>query len=117
MLIAALQLLLAAFAAAQYPINGTCPSFDECRDQNVDVLPHEIEGVWFLYASIPFGFEVDFKCTFNNLTWIPGTKDFSIVRTERDVKTNVPRRSIGMLNFTTEGFIHFDYSNCEWQVQ
>lgn len=56
-----------AFASAQFVTNGTCPSFMECRN-SVDMSTSILNGIWYLYASIPYFFQENKKCTYFNCT-------------------------------------------------
>jgi len=111
-LVLVFKLSVLASTFAQYPINGTCPSFDQCRELSPDVSPQKSAGVWYLYASIPYVFQSGFKCTFDNLTLIEGANFYQIIRSERDVKTNEERITNGTLKFTADGLIHLDYTYC-----
>jgi hypothetical protein len=59
-------LVCVTLAAAQFPINGTCPEFT-CKEP-VEMTSEKIQGIWYLAASIPYFFHVDYKCTYINQT-------------------------------------------------
>jgi len=66
-LTAAVLLISLQLVASQYiPINGTCPSFDNCRDHSLNLTAKDFAGIWYLFADIPFFFDEGFKCKYYN---------------------------------------------------
>jgi len=60
--------------ASQYipaAANGTCPSFDKCRDQKLNLTAKDLAGIWYLFADIPFFFDEGYKCRWYNMSLKP----------------------------------------------
>jgi len=82
LLLCAVQL---CFAFETYPFNGTCPTFDECRDHNVNQTVDLIKGIWYDYEGTRLDFDSGYKCSYYNYTAI-NSSHFSYVQTDYGVE-------------------------------
>jgi len=101
-LVLAVLPLLVVSTFGQYPINGTCPSFDQCRDNNISYTKESLKGIWYLYASIPYKFQIGFKCTYYNFTEHDEVF-WNFDKYERNTKTNELRSTFGLFNTSSVG--------------
>jgi len=109
------QFLFVALTLAQYPINGTCPTFDQCRDHNIVLTKEKLSGIWYRYSGILYAFQADYKCTYTNFTQnVDATWNFDIY--DRNAKTNELRFTHGLFNYSSNGAVEVAYTDCEFLI-
>lgn len=69
---------------AQFPINGTCPDLTQCRT-TVDMRDEVIRGIWYQYATLPYTFQLNKKCTFFDFSPL-GNHTFYFDKYEFDIQ-------------------------------